>query len=149
MIRGGATEPDIRKSWPTAVFSRTLVCSGVQAANCALIGRALCFRPLLGAFARIGRIAAPWILSDLGHRPPRLAILCGGGAHNLTLRWQLMQLLPCGLVTADALGWSGDAIEAQAFAYLAVRSLKNLPITFPSTTGIDRPLNGGRLALPA
>jgi anhydro-N-acetylmuramic acid kinase len=59
-----------------------------------------------------------------------------------------MEILPCGLVTADAIGWSGDAIEAQAFAYLAVRHLKNLPITFPSTTGVEQPLQGGRLALP-
>ncbi|MGP0060615.1 MAG: anhydro-N-acetylmuramic acid kinase [Beijerinckiaceae bacterium] len=81
-------------------------------------------------------------------RVPRLAILCGGGAHNLALRSRLMEILPCGLVTADAIGWSGDAIEAQAFAYLAVRHLKNLPITFPSTTGVKQPLQGGRLALP-
>jgi anhydro-N-acetylmuramic acid kinase len=106
---------------------------------------------LADAAATLTAFTAHSIDRALAHLPqaPRLAILCGGGAHNLTLRWQLMQLLPCGLVTADALGWSGDAIEAQAFAYLAVRSLKNLPITFPSTTGIDRPLNGGRLALPS
>jgi anhydro-N-acetylmuramic acid kinase len=85
---------------------------------------------------------------DLLPRQPRQAIMCGGGAHNLTLRWRLMDLLPCGLVTADALGWSGDAIEAQAFGYLAVRSLKNMPITFPTTTGIAQPLQGGRIALP-
>jgi anhydro-N-acetylmuramic acid kinase len=82
-------------------------------------------------------------------RVPKRAILCGGGAHNLALRALLTQLLPCRLVTADTLGWSGDAIEAQAFAYLAVRSLKNLPITFPATTGVAAPLAGGRLALPA
>jgi anhydro-N-acetylmuramic acid kinase len=85
---------------------------------------------------------------DLLPREPRLAILCGGGAHNLTLRWRLMDLLPCGLVIADTLGWSGDSIEAQAFGYLAVRSLRNMPITFPTTTGIAQPLQGGRIALP-
>jgi anhydro-N-acetylmuramic acid kinase len=42
----------------------------------------------------------------------------------------------------------GDAIEAQAFAYLAVRSLKGLPLTFPGTTGVPRPLTGGVLAKP-
>jgi anhydro-N-acetylmuramic acid kinase len=85
---------------------------------------------------------------DLLPREPRLAILCGGGAHNLTLRWRLMDLLPCGLVVADSLGWSGDAIEAQAFGYLAVRTLKNMPITFPTTTGVAQPLQGGRIAAP-
>jgi anhydro-N-acetylmuramic acid kinase len=42
-------------------------------------------------------------------------------------------------------GWSADALEAQAFAYLAVRTVKGLPITFPGTTGVARPLAGGIL----
>jgi anhydro-N-acetylmuramic acid kinase len=46
------------------------------------------------------------------------------------------------------LGWDGDALEAQAFAFLAVRSLRGLPLTFPTTTGAPRPLSGGRLHLP-
>lgn len=103
------------------------------------------------AAATLTAFTAHAIARAFDHLPgvPRLAVLSGGGAHNLTLRWHLMQLLPCGLVTADALGWSGDAVEAQAFAYLAVRSVKNLPITFPSTTGVEAPLVGGRIAVPA
>jgi anhydro-N-acetylmuramic acid kinase len=50
--------------------------------------------------------------------------------------------------TADAAGWSTDALEAQAFAFLAVRGLRGLPITFPTTTGVPRPLTGGVLARP-
>jgi anhydro-N-acetylmuramic acid kinase len=42
-------------------------------------------------------------------------------------------------------GWDGDALEAQAFAYLAVRSLRGLPLSLPTTTGVSRPLTGGRL----
>ncbi|MGL4263027.1 MAG: anhydro-N-acetylmuramic acid kinase, partial [Afipia sp.] len=42
----------------------------------------------------------------------------------------------------------GDAIEAQAFGYMAVRSLKGLPLTFPGTTGVAAPLTGGVLAKP-
>ena len=45
----------------------------------------------------------------------------------------------------EALGWDGDAIEAQAFAYLAVRKLKNLPTSFPETTGVAAPTTGGIL----
>jgi anhydro-N-acetylmuramic acid kinase len=56
------------------------------------------------------------------------------------------QLAPAKLETADAVGWSSDALEAQAFAYLAVRSLKGLPITFPTTTGVRQPLTGGVVA---
>ena len=45
----------------------------------------------------------------------------------------------------EAVGWSGDALEAQAFAYLAVRSVFGLPLSLPSTTGAPRPVCGGRL----
>ena len=50
------------------------------------------------------------------------------------------------MVCAAEIGWSGDYLEAEAFAYLAVRSLKKLPLTFPGTTGVKQPLSGGRLA---
>jgi anhydro-N-acetylmuramic acid kinase len=49
---------------------------------------------------------------------------------------------------AEDLGWDGDALEAQAFAFLAVRSLRGLPLTFPGTTGAPRPMTGGRLSDP-
>ncbi|WP_292235626.1 anhydro-N-acetylmuramic acid kinase, partial [Mesorhizobium sp.] len=50
------------------------------------------------------------------------------------------------VVQAEALGWKGDAVEAECFAFLAVRVLRGLPISFPSTTGVPRPMSGGRLA---
>lgn len=102
------------------------------------------------AAATLAAFTAQSIVRGLAHLPnePTLAILCGGGAHNLALRWDLMQRLPCGLILAEALGWSSDAMEAQAFAYLAVRRLKGLPITFPTTTGIRAPLPGGLIAEP-
>jgi anhydro-N-acetylmuramic acid kinase len=50
--------------------------------------------------------------------------------------------------TADAVGWSSKSIEAQAFAYLAVRALNGLPLTFPTTTGVAVPLAGGIIARP-
>jgi len=49
---------------------------------------------------------------------------------------------------AENAGWNGDSIEAEAFAYLAVRSLLKLPFTFPETTGVDRPRSGGELFKP-
>ena len=57
-------------------------------------------------------------------------------------------LAPARIETADAVGWSADALEAQAFANLAVRSLRALQITFPATTGAPRPLTGGVVARP-
>jgi anhydro-N-acetylmuramic acid kinase len=82
-------------------------------------------------------------------RPPKSWIVAGGGARNRTIfvmleRW----LAPATVKTANAIGWSADALEAQAFAYLAVRRLKGLPITFPTTTGAPTALVGGVIAPP-
>jgi anhydro-N-acetylmuramic acid kinase len=79
---------------------------------------------------------------------PRLAIACGGGARNPALMAALRAALPCDVEPASAIGWNGDAIEAQAFAYLAVRALEGLPLTFPTTTGAPAPLTGGIVSRP-
>jgi anhydro-N-acetylmuramic acid kinase len=82
-------------------------------------------------------------------RPPVNWIVAGGGARNPTLLRMLTErLAPARVESAHAVGWSIDSLEAQAFAYLAVRSLRGLPITFPTTTGTPRPLTGGVLAKP-
>jgi anhydro-N-acetylmuramic acid kinase len=82
-------------------------------------------------------------------RPPATWIVAGGGARNPTLMRMLAgRLAPARIESAHEAGWSIDSLEAQAFAYLAVRSLRGLPITFPGTTGAPRPLTGGVLAKP-
>src|SRR5207237_2860793 len=82
-------------------------------------------------------------------RRPASWIVAGGGTRNATLMAMLAQrLAPVRIETADAVGWSADALEAQAFAYLAVRSLRGLPITFPAPTGAPRPVTGGLVARP-
>ena len=79
-------------------------------------------------------------------RAPAGWLVAGGGTRNPTLMRMLAQrLAPASIETAGAVGWSADALEAQAFAYLAVRTLKGLPLTFPTTTGVPRPLTGGVL----
>ncbi len=82
-------------------------------------------------------------------RVPKSWIVSGGGARNPTLMRMLVErLAPARVQTADDAGWSIDALEAQAFAYLAVRSLRGLPISLPTTTGVPRPLCGGVLVEP-
>lgn len=82
-------------------------------------------------------------------RPPASWIVAGGGARNPTLIGMLTErLAPASVETADQIGWSADALEAQAFAFLAVRSLRGLPLTFPTTTGAPRPMTGGVLVRP-
>ncbi len=82
-------------------------------------------------------------------KQPSSWIVVGGGANNPTLI-QILQhrLAPGSVETGNQIGLSGDAIEAQAFAYMAVRSLKGLPLTFPGTTGVSKPATGGVLAKP-
>ena len=78
-----------------------------------------------------------------------LVVVCGGGQHNGQIMSQLADALDMPVMGADALGWRGDALEAEAFAYLAIRSLKGLPITFPGTTGVKEPMTGGVLVNPS
>ena len=78
-------------------------------------------------------------------------LVCGGGRHNPALMAALGRRLGAPVRLVEAVGWDGDALEAQAFAYLAVRSILGLPLSLPSTTGVTRPTSGGRLfrAVPA
>lgn len=77
-------------------------------------------------------------------RPAVRWLVCGGGRHNPTLMAALKAEFNVPVQAVEAVGWDGDALEAQAFAYLAVRSVRGLPLTFPETTGGPRPLSGGR-----
>ncbi|MDH3738485.1 MAG: anhydro-N-acetylmuramic acid kinase, partial [Alphaproteobacteria bacterium] len=77
--------------------------------------------------------------------PPQRWIVTGGGRHNDFLMGKLAERLGTPVVSAEQVGLEGDAIEAQAFAYLAVRSLRGLPLSGPLTTGVSRPLTGGQL----
>ena len=71
-------------------------------------------------------------------------LVCGGGRHNATLMGMLADRLGVPVDPVEAVGWNGDALEAEAFAYLAVRSRKGLPLSLPATTGVPRPMTGGR-----
>lgn len=81
-------------------------------------------------------------LRQLPSRPQRL-IVAGGGRHNATLMRMIGEA--CGIMPEpiEALGWNGDATEAEGFAYMAVRSLAGLPISFPGTTGVPAAMTGG------
>jgi len=81
--------------------------------------------------------------------PPKSWIVAGGGARNPTLMTMLAaRLKPAAVETADVAGWSSQALEAQAFAYLSVRALNGMPLTFPSTTGVPKPMPGGVMVRP-
>ncbi len=112
---------------------------------------ALADRSVEDGAATLAAITAATVAAIVPHLPaaPRSWIVCGGGASNPVLMRMLAgRLAPASVETAAAAGWNADAIEAQAFAYMAVRSLRGLPITFPTTTGVREPMSGGVLAKP-
>ncbi|AWN42216.1 anhydro-N-acetylmuramic acid kinase [Methylobacterium durans] len=100
--------------------------------------------------ATLTAFTARAVARALDHAPevPTRWIVAGGGARNGELVRLLHYHLRTEITTADAIGWSSAYLEAQAFAHLAVRSLKGLPITFPSTTGVREAISGGVLAQP-
>ena len=83
-------------------------------------------------------------IDRLPERPRRL-IVAGGGRHNPTLLRMIAERTGLVPESSDALGWNGDAMEAEGFAYMAVRTLRGLPISFPGTTGVREPRLGGML----
>jgi anhydro-N-acetylmuramic acid kinase len=80
--------------------------------------------------------------------PPKRWLVCGGGRHNPVLMAALAARLGVPVDPIEAIGRDGDLIEAQAFAFMAVRSLNELPLSFPGTTGVKRAMTGGRLYRP-
>lgn len=80
--------------------------------------------------------------------PPKRWLVCGGGRHNPVLMDALRARLAVAVDPIEAIGWDGDLIEAHAFAFMAMRSLRGLPISFPGTTGVKQPTTGGVVHRP-
>ena len=80
-------------------------------------------------------------------KPRHLYITGGGRLNNTLMRW-IADLAQIPVNSVDDLGWSGDGLEAEAFAYLAVRSHLGLPLSVPGTTGVKTPMTGGKLHKP-
>lgn len=78
--------------------------------------------------------------------PPARILVTGGGRHNTALMRDLTRRSNLPVDPVEAVGWNGDMLEAEAFAFLAVRHLYGLPLSLPSTTGVPKPMPGGKLA---
>jgi anhydro-N-acetylmuramic acid kinase len=118
-------------------------------------GRLVADLPLENAAATLVAFTAHSVARACAFFPemPKRWLVTGGGRHNAAIMASLSHLLdtpiePAPVQPVEALGWDGDALEAQAFAYLAVRSLRRLPLTLPTTTGVVTPLSGGTLHNP-
>lgn len=122
------------------------------------------------------KLAAPksldrdaWDVSEIDHLPPQDAIatlsaftvqsiahhiqdtkqiyVCGGGRHNRYIMDSLSETLSCSVNKIEDISYSGDAIEAQGFAYLTARILNDMPISLPLTTGVQGDIRSGQVAV--
>jgi anhydro-N-acetylmuramic acid kinase len=125
------------KSLDRLDFAAALAASGIEALS-----------PADGA-ATLVAFTARAVAATPFPAPPRRWLVGGGGRRNPAIMAALAAALGAPVAPVEAAGWDGDALEAQCFAFLAVRSLRGLPLSFPGTTGVPAPMPGGRLARPA
>ncbi len=126
----------VPKSLDRLDFARSLAASGLDRLS-----------PADGA-ATLAAFTAGAVAHTYWPQPPRRWLVCGGGRHNPAIMAELRARLTAPVDAVEAVGWDGDALEAQCFGFLAVRVLRGLPLSFPRTTGVPHPLPGGRVAMP-
>lgn len=102
------------------------------------------------AAATLAAGSAEAVARGLDHCPtlPSRLLVTGGGRKNPGLMAELARRLPCPVAPVEDAGLDGDMLEAQAFAYLAVRVLRGLPTSAPGTTGVAAPIGGGTISRP-
>ncbi|ETD85621.1 anhydro-N-acetylmuramic acid kinase [Rhodobacter capsulatus] len=102
------------------------------------------------AVATLTACAAAAVARGFEHfpSPPELILVSGGGRLNAALMAELAARLPCAVAPIEKIGLDGDMLEAQAFAYLAVRVARGLPTSGPSTTGVAALVGGGKVSRP-
>jgi anhydro-N-acetylmuramic acid kinase len=124
------------KSLDRLDFANALAASGLDACS-----------PADGA-ATLAAFTARAVAMAVLPAGPRRWLVCGGGRHNPAIMAALRAALPAPVAPVEAVGWDGDALEAQCFGFLAVRSVAGLPISFPGTTGVRHPQRGGIMVRP-
>ena len=102
------------------------------------------------AAATLTAMAASAVMLGMQHcpAPPARVLVTGGGRKNPVMMRMLAAALDCPVAPVEAVGLDGDMLEAQAFAYLAVRVARGLPISAPTTTGVAAAVGGGQLNAP-
>jgi len=111
----------------------------------------VCSSDLEDGAKSLARVSAAAIFKACEHLPemPKFWIICGGGRHNPAIMADLKEMgdaMDAEVVGAEDASFDGDAMEAEAFAYLAIRAKLGLPLTFPETTGTGNPVSGGVFA---
>lgn len=121
------------KSLDRLAFAEAMAAGGIEALS-----------PADGAATLVAFLAAAVAATELP-APPRRWLVAGGGRHNKAIMAALRRRLAAPVDPVEAVGWNGDALEAQCFAFLAARHFAGHPLSFPGTTGVSKPMTGGRL----
>jgi len=102
------------------------------------------------AAATLAACAVAAVARGVAHCPaaPARVLVTGGGRHNAALMAGLEDALACPVQPVEAVGLDGDMLEAQAFAYLAVRVARGLPTSCRTTTGVPATVGGGVISIP-
>jgi anhydro-N-acetylmuramic acid kinase len=102
--------------------------------------------PFADAVATLTHFTVASIIKGTTHfpEPPRAWYVTGGGRLNMAIMDGLREGLGVPVNPVESLGWNGDALEAEGFGYLAVRSVLGLPLSYPTTTGVTKPQKGGK-----
>ena len=124
------------KSLDRLDFGRALAASGLDALSAA------------DGAATLVAFTAGAVAAAVMPAPPVRWLVHGGGRHNRAIMAVLRKRLGVPVDPVEAVGWDGDALEAQCFGFLAARIVAGLPLSFPGTTGVPEPMVGGRLADP-
>ncbi|ETX14502.1 anhydro-N-acetylmuramic acid kinase [Roseivivax halodurans JCM 10272] len=103
------------------------------------------------AAATVTAMAVAAVRRAIAHcpAPPSRLLVCGGGRKNPVMMAMLGAGLDCPVEPVEAVGLDGDMLEAQAFAFLAVRVMRGLPTSCPATTGVSVAVGGGEISRPA
>lgn len=144
---GTVREDVVRRMLAHPYFAATPPKSLDRDAFAAFMGEVKALSVADGA-ATLTAFTAASVVRAVEHLPaaPRRWLVTGGGRLNPVLMRFLAERLDVAVEPVESVGWDGDALEAQAFAFLAVRHLRGLPQTWPTTTGCPVPMTGGRLA---
>jgi anhydro-N-acetylmuramic acid kinase len=102
------------------------------------------------AAATLVAISVACVAEGLRHcpEPPTRVLVCGGGRHNAAMMQGLADALSCPVHPVEEVGLNGDMLEAQAFAFLAVRVVRKMSTSGPMTTGVAAQVGGGRISRP-
>jgi len=102
--------------------------------------------PAADGAATLAAFTVESIVRSFEHLPqkPQTLYVTGGGRKNGFIMRSLSKKSGALVLPVEDLGWNGDSMEAEGFAYLAVRSVRELPLSLPMTTGVPKPLTGGK-----